>query len=160
MATVQVNNTQPIRFEADGVIRLNDGTDDLIIRNKDKGTLRFRNSGNDVLRWQENGENKVPLMGDQQICGFTITVKMSKDDANDIWTRVVRKVPSPATGLVFVFPTGQIDVPDYKAATTGRRFPMTNVYVLPEQCEWSSGTEFDMLTLSFECTLQGEPTTY
>lgn len=159
MPTVQVNDTQPIRFEAGGIIRLNDGVDDLIIRNKEKGTLRIQNSSYDVLAWQENGANQVPLEGDQQTPRVEIVVKASKNDTDDLWAKIIRRRRASANGLVFVF-TAQIDVPDFAGATTGRRFPFTNAYVMPQDCEYQSGTEFDTTRLVFMATAMGEPTTY
>ena len=161
MATIQVNNTQPLRFEANGVLRFNDGVDDLIVRNKEKGTLRIRFAQREVLRWQENGTNQVPLRGDEQTPRVEIDVKLSRDDgANDIFTRIVRKAPSPETGLVFVFATVQIDVPNFAGASTGSRFSFVNAYIVPDQCEISSGMEFDTLRIVFEATGMSEPTTY
>lgn len=158
MPDTPINVLQPMRFEAGGIFRIQDGATDYAVRNREAGSLRIRMAGRQALTWQELGQNKVPLLGNEQLAELELEVKVSKKEATGLF-EILLGDPSPATGLVKVY-TLQIDTPYYEGSATGHRLAFTNAWVDKESVELQEGTEFDTLRFRMRATDQTAPATY
>lgn len=146
MADVQVNSDANLRrFENGGVLKLTD-TDDHIINNYEKGTLRFRPPKRAPLPRTDRSDLKKPLMGDMQAGELSFTIKAVKDSgATEIPVQMLEDPASP-DGFVKEF-TFKIEIPDYKGASTGVRAVLT-VYV-EEAPTRIAGNDYDLYECKF-----------
>ena len=161
MATTQVNNGQPIRFEAGGIFSINDGTNDYEFNNREKGSLRIKFAGYEPLEWQEKGVNKIPLEGDEQVAEVELELKLSNPEASNSLPALVRKRNTLSSqGLTFVYPTAKIDIPDYRGGTTGMRIALTNAWFVPDSFEIQAGVQFDTVRFRMRCTAIADPVNY
>jgi hypothetical protein len=144
MPDTPINVLQPMRFEAGGIFRIQDGATDYAVRNREAGSLRIRMAGRQALTWQELGQNKVPLLGNEQLAEIELEVKVSKKEA---------------TGL-FEILLGDPGTAYYDGSATGHRLAFTNAWVDKESVEFQEGTEFDTLRFRMRATDQTAPATY
>jgi hypothetical protein len=158
MPDTPINVLQPMRFEAGGIFRIQDGATDYAVRNLEQTGLRIKFAGREALTWIERGQQKTPLEGNEQLAEIELEMKVSKKEATGLFELLFKRNTVANQGLVYVY-TVQIDTPYYDGSATGHRYPFTGVWVDKDSVEQQQGADFD--TIRFRMRgLMGTVTTF
>lgn len=131
-----INTTQPIRFEAGGILRIYDGASiDVTLINREKGTLRMKPGGYEPIHHQDRGVEQRALEGDERRSSIEGVCKLTKTHANDITS--LSQTRDTAVGQMKEFSV-DVSIPDYKGAATGTKYTFTNCE-FPEPVEIIDG---------------------
>lgn len=135
MATVQVN-TVVRAFENSGVLKINNGTDDLVVGNIVPGTLQVTLPRREQKPFTDRGVQQTPVMGDDTLGEIQVDVRLGKKTGNELLAQLIA---ANASGVSVKTYTVTIDVPDNRGASTGERFTSANAFLM-ESLKSQEGT--------------------
>ncbi len=134
------------RFEAGGVLTINDGTTAYDIVAVEPGTLEWQEGFYKPLEYTDRGAIQTPYEGDEQPSRIKVRVKYTGSHAAaDVRKHVVSRDTS--TGKMKMY-TVTIKNPDYKGAITGEQLQWANCW-LSSPARVSAGQDFDHVEVEF-----------
>ena len=149
MATVNVN-TALRTFENSGVLKINNGTDDLVVGNIVPGTLKVTLPRREQKPYTDRGVQQTPVMGDDTLGELSVDLRLGKKTGSEILAQLGA---ANASGVAVKTFTVTIDVPDYRSATTGERFTSSNAFLMENlTSEEGSSAEAGKLSLKMGFT--------
>lgn len=138
------------RFEAGGIITINDGTTTWTLVGTEPGSLKIEPGGYEHLPWTDRGARGADYEGDERQGKITIRGKFSGiGNANDLSAAVRQRNTSGASqGQMKAF-TIVVKWPDSKGAATGHQETFAPCYAENGKCDIVTGDKFDFVDLSF-----------
>jgi hypothetical protein len=141
------STNNPIRFEAGGVLNINDGTTDYTVVALEPGTVEMQDGGYEPLPYHDRDELQDPYEGAERPSTFKCQVKFSGGTgAADLHKHVVTRDTS--TGKMKLY-TITVKIPDYKGAITGKQASCAKMFLVARP-GIKMGVQFDMLELDMQ----------
>jgi len=147
MADVNVNTNTPIRFEAGGILRINDGTNDYTVINRENGSITIKEGGYEALEYNDRGTPATPVEGDAMPTTIEFSMKLSRfSGTGEVMT--LSQLRDTTTGLKRLF-TLSWDVPLVKGGTTKEKGSIASCW-FDGQPEIKQGDKFDTVNVKFK----------
>ena len=145
MATVQINNTQPIRVDGGGQIIINNGTDDLVVNLHDPGSLVITPGGYDLGEYDNYGAPKVPILRNKLRTDIRLRGRVTTEFSTTDKLAYLSQQIDSTNGLAKTY-TFIVKVPNKTDGTTGHTITLANTYFV-RPAEYQEGGEFDFLDM-------------
>jgi hypothetical protein len=154
-----INDTIPICIEAGSTIELVESATTHTLKNLEAGTLEFTKPLRKAKEYTDRDAIQTPLESGVTIPGTVkMTVKLTKYEATNWWNLIHT---AGAAGLVKLFTTLTIKVPDYFGHTAGTQFIFTDLWLNREDPPTvKAGQDFDTVTCAFKYKTGGDSASY